>query len=971
MNVKTPVQSGLAYNQKTAQDKPTVPPRSLPAKAIKVLGGPEVSASQSYSRQYIDYRSSTTQELNLPPCTKVPLGSRFTRSQEISPDVQLVLPTEPNDQLLSEHVTEISEDVSVGSTVVRLGDSLVAGQVSSVDDGAFWSVNITTGDDWGRFGARAEDLALVVAAPLDYRLHSRYNLTVDKHREQQLTDVPGYPPFYNKRCETPVLPHKDRDGDYVHTVISSDGYYASVDGKIFGWYDKGFLQYFSFRNNAVNLVLKDECSARLFVRLRTLRGDQVIFSSVLQEQNQAGRVELQCRNQELKSKGRITILDTTLDNDLPQWVGSGNFKVDENNHYVFAIELNEIWSTSFYWIRCGADLTFDVGPVLAEWTFQYNVTGCPEGWYGLYCDKNCVCKNRARCHGFNGACECRPGWRGRACDIPWPEVAIVETPGDSVVKYIGTNLTLTCLAPHILVANMTWAYQTGKASNITKFIEEGTVQNSSISCQPILESANGKYSCMVQAEDGQIFNATFILNATECRPNYYGEVCSQVCDCEYGGTCDRWAGYLCPVGRRGDRCEHECAPGTFGRNCSGMCYCENNALCDPVNGSCICAEGQSGEFCHEYLHGTFGRNCSMKCNCENNASCDPVNGSCICAEGQSGEFCQNPSIPEKNQVVAVVLASLISTIVLIACIVTGALVKRSSQQRPEQATADLEMTPVIETLSSWEIDNEDIHFEHMIGEGEFGHVVRARLHVPELGYEVLVAAKTIRPDRMTASAVRDFHREMDILARIHEDKEGHPNVIKLYGFLTKSEPQYILVEYASNEELRRYLWTLREQCKITGDRKLLERLGFACDVACGLSELARLKIVHRDIAARNVVISDRMVAKIADFGLSRDVYVSTAYKRTDQGGEEELLPLKWIRMAVESLRDGVYTCESDVWSYGVLLWEIASFGEEPRYAGGPMHPDVCTLLELLRKGVRLQQPQNCPLPVYRTIRSAG
>ncbi|XP_019622020.1 PREDICTED: tyrosine-protein kinase receptor Tie-1-like, partial [Branchiostoma belcheri] len=101
--------------------------------------------------------------------------------------------------------------------------------------------------------------------------------------------------------------------------------------------------------------------------------------------------------------------------------------------------------------------------------------------------------------------------------------------------------------------------------------------------------------------------------------------------------------------------------------------------------------------------------------------------------------------------------------------------------------------------------------------------------------------------------------------------------------------------------------------------------------------------------------------------LSRDVYTSSAYERTNQGGEEELLPLKW--MAVESLRDGVYTCESDVWSYGVLLWEIASFGEEPRYAGGPMHPDVCTLLELLKKGVRLQQPENCPLPVYRIIRS--
>ncbi|KAI8502516.1 Endothelial cell-specific molecule 1 [Branchiostoma belcheri] len=828
--------------------------------------------------------------------------------------------------VLGEHVTETPEDVSVGSTVVRLRDFPVI--ASSADDanGTFWSANITTGDDWGRFGVRAEDLALVVAAPLDYRTHSRYNLTVELTNTGNnnvlyvtllilLIDVPGYPPIYNKRCETPVLPDKDRDWDYT-TVISIDGHYVSVDGKIFGSYDDvpRYLQ----KNNAANLVFKGQCSARFVFRYRILTLDYALLSSVLKGPHQ-GRIELECRNRERKSIGRITILDTTLDNDLPQWVRSDNFKVDENYRYVFAVELNEMWSTSSNWFRCGAILILYGRPVLFEWTFKYNVTGCPEGRYGLYCDKTCVCKNGARCHGFNGACECRPGWRGRACDIPWPEVVIVETPGDSVVKYIGTNLTLTCLAPHIIVANMTW--ETGKV------IEEGgTVINSSISFQPILESANGKYSCLVQAEHGQLFNATFILNASQCRPNYHGEGCSQVCDCEYGRTCDRWAGCLCPPGRRGDRCQHECAPGTFGRDCRLRCYCENNALCDPVNGSCICAEGQSGE------------------------------------------FCQNTSRPEKNQVVVVVLSSVIPTIVLIACIVTGVLVKRSRRsQRPEQPTADLEMTPFIETLSSWEIDREDIHLEHMIGEGEFGHVVRARLHVPDLGYEVLVAAKTIRPDRMAASAVRDFRREMDILARIHEDKEGHPNVVKLYGFLTKSEPQYILVEYASNEELRRYLWSLREQYKITGDRKMLERLGFACDVACGLAELARLKIVHRDIAARNVVISDRMVAKIADFGLSRDVYVSSAYKRTNQGGEEELLPLKW--MAVESLRDGVYTCESDVWSYGVLLWEIASFGEEPRYAGGPMHPDVCTLLELLKKGVRLRQPENCPLPVYRIIRS--
>ncbi|XP_078591693.1 uncharacterized protein LOC144870877 [Branchiostoma floridae x Branchiostoma japonicum] len=823
----------------------------------------------------------------------------------------------------------IPEDVSVGSTVVQLRDFLNASVGSAQGgNGAFWSVNITTGDDSGRFGVRAEDLALILAAPLDYKFHSRYNLTVELTNTTYRTvlyviivieviDVPGYPPFYDKRCEAPVLLDIQRGGYY--TVLSSDGIQVSIGDHFLSYRDYLRTSRKYARNFPSNFLLKDDCSARIAITGSEWDSDSTTLFSLLQGPQQ-GRLQLKCHDRERKDKGKISFFDISLNEDYPQWLRSGHFQMDKGDRNVITIELNDIWSTSPYWVRCSANIALNGGTNQLVYTFQYNVTGCPEGRYGLYCDKDCVCKNGARCHGFNGACKCRPGWRGRACDIPWPEVVIVETPGDSVVKYIGTNLTLTCLAANIHVANMTWAYQIGNRQNDTKVIEEGNVQNSSFSFQTILESDNGRYSCLVQLKDEQLFNATYVLNATECRPNYHGEVCSQVCDCEYGGTCDRWEGCLCPPGRHGDRCEHKCAPGTFGFNCS------------------------------------------LECKCENDASCDSVNGSCICAEGQSGEFCQNVSIPDENRVVVVVLASVIPTIALIGCIVTGILVRRG-RRRPEHPAEDLNM---IETLSPWEVDKEDIQFEHMIGEGEFGHVVRGRLRVPE-GYQVLVAAKSIRPERMTASAVRDFRREMDILARIHEDKEGHPNVVKLYGVVTKSEPQYILVEYASNEELRRYLWSLREHYKTTGNSKLLERLGFACDVACGLSELARLKIVHRDVAARNIVISDRKVAKIADFGLSRDIYVSSAYKRTNQGGEEELLPLKW--MALESLRDGVYTCESDVWSYGVLLWEIASFGEEPRYAGGPLHPDVCTLLELLKKGVRLQQPENCPLSVYRIIRS--
>ncbi|CAH1257174.1 RET [Branchiostoma lanceolatum] len=623
--------------------------------------------------------------------------------------------------------------------------------------------------------------------------------------------------------------------------------------------------------------MRDDCSLRLLVGSSELLGRKAFLVPWLQG-FAAGRIEVSCHDKKGKDKGKGTVLDLSLDHKLPKWVANGGFNMDESVHYVFVIEMNDIWSTSPYWIRCSAKVTSFDGPLFGEATAEYNITGCPEGRYGLYCDKDCVCQNGARCHGFNGACECRPGWRGRACDIPWPEVVIIETPGDSVINYIGTNLTLTCLTPHIHVANMTWLYQAGNEYTETKTIER-VVQNNSINFQPISDSTNGKYTCVVEAEDGKLISAAYVLNATECPPNYYGKVCSQVCDCQYGGTCDRWEGCLCPPGRQGVRCEHICAPGTFGMNCS------------------------------------------MNCNCQNNASCDAVNGSCICAEGQSGVFCQIVSIPVNNQVVFVVVASVLPTVLVIACIVTGVLVKRS-RRRPtntEQTDVGLEVLSILGSLSSWEVEKKDICFEHMVGEGEFGHVVRGRLRVPE-GYEVLVAAKSIRPDRMTASAVRDFRREMDILARIHENKDGHPNVVKFHGVVTKSDPQYILVEYASNEDLRRYLWSVREQCKTTGNTKLLERLCFAANVANGMTELARLKIVHRDIAARNVVISDRKVAKIADFGLSRDVYMSSAYERTSQGGEEELLPLKW--MAVESLRDGVYTCESDVWSYGVLLWEL-------------------------------------------------
>ncbi|XP_078575417.1 uncharacterized protein LOC144861401 [Branchiostoma floridae x Branchiostoma japonicum] len=697
---------------------------------------------------------------------------------------------------------EIPEDISPGSTVVGPRD-LVNASVNFMENGdeQFWSVNITGGDDFGRFKVHTKNLTLSVAAPLDYALHPRYNLTLELKRARdkntsstwyvnlviEVTDVSEYPPLYDKRCETPVLSERRKGEKY--TVINSDGpLYGFLNGERVVTFPDLLLLNDNRENYTVvdkYVHMNDDCSFRISLGTTRLVGSQIFLQPWLEEPLN-GRVEAQCNDRNGKTIGKTYLLDIFIDDKLPIWVQGSKFNMHGRVRYVWAFELNDVWSSISYWFRCSIYATFVDVLSLAEVFAEYNVTGCPVGRYGLECDKNCVCKNGARCHGFNGACECRPGWRGRACDIPWPEVVVIATPGDSVVKYIGTNLTLTCLAPHVQVANMTWVYQAENERTNTKITEEGAVPNSSINFQPIVESANGKYTCVVKAEDGKRFNDIYVLNATECQPNYYGKVCNQACNCQYGGTCDRWEGCLCPPGRHGDRCEHICASGTFGWNCSMSCYCQNSAPCDAVNGSCICAQGQSGE------------------------------------------FCQIVSSVGNNQVVVMVLASVLPTIAVIGCIVTGVLVKQRRRRPTPRNTKQTDINlDVMETLSSWEVDKEDIiNFEHMIGEGEFGHVVRGKLRVPE-GYQVLVAAKSIRPDRMTASAARDFRREMHILARIHEDKEGHPNVVKFYGVVTKSEPQYILVEYAMNEDLRRYLWNIREERKTTGHTRLLERLNFA------------------------------------------------------------------------------------------------------------------------------------------------
>lgn len=117
--------------------------------------------------------------------------------------------------------------------------------------------------------------------------------------------------------------------------------------------------------------------------------------------------------------------------------------------------------------------------------------------------------------------------------------------------------------------------------------------------------------------------------------------------------------------------------------------------------------------------------------------------------------------------------------------------------------------------------------------------------------------------------------------------------------------------------------------------------------------MASLHVLHRDLAARNVLVCENRTIKVSDFGLSRDVYRDNVYYKTSSGK----LPIRWL--ALESLTHQVYTTHSDVWSYGILLWEIITLGGNP-YPGVQTHE----LLDLLLKGYRMSCPSNCSPEMY-------
>ncbi|XP_066248998.1 focal adhesion kinase 1 isoform X2 [Euwallacea similis] len=245
----------------------------------------------------------------------------------------------------------------------------------------------------------------------------------------------------------------------------------------------------------------------------------------------------------------------------------------------------------------------------------------------------------------------------------------------------------------------------------------------------------------------------------------------------------------------------------------------------------------------------------------------------------------------------------------------------------------------VPAVRDYELNRDHIELGIILGKGQFGDVHKGTVTTKE-GNVLPVAIKTCKSDA-DASTTEKFLEEAYIM-----QKFDHPHIIKLIGVCSDS-PVWIVMELAKLGELRAYLQSKKP------DLELETLLTFAFQLSTALSYLESKKYVHRDIAARNVLVSSETCVKLADFGLSRWMGSDQSYYRASKGK----LPIKW--MSPESINFRRFTTASDVWMFGVCIWEILMLGVKPFQ--GVKNNDVIGKIE---NGERLPLPENCPPRLY-------
>lgn len=330
--------------------------------------------------------------------------------------------------------------------------------------------------------------------------------------------------------------------------------------------------------------------------------------------------------------------------------------------------------------------------------------------------------------------------------------------------------------------------------------------------------------------------------------------------------------------------------------------------------------------------------------------------------------CQAPSSPRKE--ILFILIPAIAIPLVIACLFFLVCMCRNKQKDSSDtaprgplggsANQDMELSLLSQQKHQAklrEINMSAVRFMEELGEDRFGKVYKGHMYGTAPGEQTqVVAIKTLK-DKVDAPLCDDFRHEAAVRGHIQ-----HQNVVCLLGSVTKEQPMSMIFSYSSLGDLHEYL-VMRSPNSDVGSsddgktvKSTLEQADFLhviTQVAAGMEYLCSQQLVHKDLAARNILVFDKLSVKILDLGLFRDVYSADYYNLVGASP----FPIRW--MSPEAVMYGKLSTDSDIWSYGVLLWETFSYGLQP-YCGYS-NQDV---IEMLRGHQLLSCPDDCPSWIY-------